>query len=101
AFTDGTVIGAVLDRNGLRPSRYWVTNDDRVLMASESGVIAVDPARVVKKGRLQPGRMLLVDTAEGRIVDDDEIKTRLAAEHPYEEGLHPGLIHPPGVAQRR
>jgi glutamate synthase (NADPH) large chain len=93
AFTDGTVIGAVLDRNGLRPSRYWVTNDDRVIMASESGVIAVDPSCVVKKGRLQPGRMLLVDTAEGRIVDDEEIKTRLAAEQPYGEWLAQGLVH--------
>ena len=65
AFTDGTVIGAVLDRNGLRPSRYWVTDDDRVIMASEAGVVDVDPARVVKKGRLQPGRMFLVDTAQG------------------------------------
>jgi glutamate synthase (NADPH/NADH) large chain len=93
AFTDGTVIGAVLDRNGLRPSRYWVTNDDRVIKASESGVIAVDPSCVVKKGRLQPGRMLLVDTAEGRIVDDEEIKTRLAAEQPYGEWLAQGLVH--------
>ncbi len=75
AFTDGTVIGAVLDRNGLRPSRYWVTYDDLVVMASEVGVLDVDPARVVHKGRLQPGRMFLVDTAKGRIVDDDEIKT--------------------------
>ena len=63
AFTDGTVIGAVLDRNGLRPSRYWVTDDNRVIMASETGVVDIDPARVVKKGRLQPGRMFLVDTA--------------------------------------
>ena len=75
AFTDGTVIGAVLDRNGLRPSRYWVTSDDLVIMASEVGVLDVDPARVVHKGRLQPGRMFLVDTAKGRIVGDDEIKT--------------------------
>ena len=79
AFTDGTVIGAVLDRNGLRPSRYWVTDDDRVIMASETGVVDIDPARVVKKGRLQPGRMFLVDTARGRIVDDEEIKADLAA----------------------
>ena len=93
AFTDGTVIGAVLDRNGLRPSRYWVTDDDRVIMASEVGVIDIDPARVVKKGRLQPGRMFLVDTSLGRIVDDDEIKANLAAELPYEEWLHAGLVH--------
>src|SRR5262245_51666999 len=93
AFTDGTVIGAVLDRNGLRPSRYWVTDDDRVIMASETGVVDVDPARVVKKGRLQPGRMFLVDTAKGRIVDDEEIKADLAAEHPYAEWLERGLVH--------
>jgi len=78
AFTDGTVIGAVLDRNGLRPSRYWVTNDDLVIMASEVGVIDIDPAAIVRKGRLQPGRMFLVDTAQGRIVGDDEIKDALA-----------------------
>ena len=93
AFTDGTVIGAVLDRNGLRPSRYWVTDDDLVIMASEVGVIDVDQSRVVRKGRLQPGRMLLVDTAQGRIVDDEEIKATLAAEHPYEEWLHAGIVH--------
>jgi glutamate synthase (NADPH/NADH) large chain len=93
AFTDGTVAGAVLDRNGLRPSRYWVTDDDRVIMASEVGVIDIDPSRVVKKGRLQPGRMFLVDTSLGRIVGDDEIKTKLAAELPYDEWLHAGLVH--------
>ena len=92
AFTDGTVIGAVLDRNGLRPSRYWVTDDDIVVMASEVGVIDVDPAKVITKGRLQPGRMFLIDTAEGRIVDDEEIKTTLAAEHPYGEWLAESLV---------
>ena len=91
-FTDGTVIGAVLDRNGLRPSRYWVTDDDMVVMASEVGVIDIDPAKVVTKGRLQPGRMFLIDTAQGRIVDDEEIKTALAAEHPYAEWLADGLV---------
>jgi glutamate synthase (NADPH/NADH) large chain len=85
AFTDGTVIGAVLDRNGLRPSRYWVTDEGLVIMASEVGVLPVDPAHVVERGRLRPGRMFLVDTAQGRIVDDDEIKAALAAEHPYGE----------------
>ncbi len=79
AFTDGTVIGAVLDRNGLRPGRYLVTDDDLVILASEVGVIDIDPARIVRKGRLQPGRMFLVDTAHGRIVEDDEIKPSLAA----------------------
>ncbi len=92
AFTDGTVIGAVLDRNGLRPSRYWVTDDDLVVMASEVGVVDIDPARVITKGRLQPGRMFLIDTAEGRIVDDEEIKTTLAGEHPYAEWLERGLV---------
>ena len=93
AFTDGTVIGAVLDRNGLRPSRYWVTDDGLVVMASEVGVLDLDPATIVIKGRLQPGRMFLVDTAEGRIVDDAEIKATLAAEHPYRQWLDEGLIH--------
>ncbi|MFZ9628259.1 MAG: glutamate synthase large subunit [Ilumatobacteraceae bacterium] len=92
AFTDGTVIGAVLDRNGLRPSRYWVTDDDLVVMASEVGVIDIDPARVVRKGRLQPGRMFLIDTAQGRIVDDEEIKRSLAREHPYQQWLDDGLV---------
>jgi len=87
AFTDGTVIGAVLDRNGLRPSRYWVTDDGLVVMASEVGVLDIDPSQVVQRGRLQPGRMFLVDTAQGRIVADDEIKSALAAEHPYAEWL--------------
>ncbi|MHB8466092.1 MAG: glutamate synthase large subunit [Acidimicrobiales bacterium] len=93
AFTDGTVIGAVLDRNGLRPSRYWVTDDDLVIMASEVGVVPVDPTKIVAKGRLQPGRMFLVDTAQGRIVDDTEIKDALAAEHPYGEWVRSGLVH--------
>jgi glutamate synthase (NADPH/NADH) large chain len=92
AFTDGTVIGAVLDRNGLRPSRFWVTSDDLVIMASEVGVLDVDPATVVKKGRLEPGRMFLVDTTQGRIVDDDEIKAELASAHPYQEWTDAGLV---------
>jgi glutamate synthase (NADPH/NADH) large chain len=91
AFTDGSVIGAVLDRNGLRPSRYWVTSDDLVIMASEVGVVDVDPATVIRKGRLQPGRMFLVDTRLGRIVDDEEIKNSLAAEHPYQQWLDAGM----------
>ncbi|HMK63101.1 MAG TPA: glutamate synthase large subunit, partial [Acidimicrobiales bacterium] len=82
-FTDGTVVGGVLDRNGLRPARYWVTDDGLVVLASEVGVLDIDPAKVVRKGRLQPGRMFLVDTAQGRIVDDDEIKATLSDEHPY------------------
>jgi glutamate synthase (NADPH/NADH) large chain len=93
AFTDGTVIGAVLDRNGLRPSRYWVTEDGLVVMASEVGVLPIDPATVVRKGRLQPGRMFLVDTQLGRIVEDDEIKEALATQQPYSEWLHAGMVH--------
>ncbi len=92
AFTDGTVIGAVLDRNGLRPARYWVTDDGLVVLASEVGVLEVPPEKVVRKGRLQPGRMFLVDTAAGRIIDDDEIKDSLSAEHPYIEWLDAGQI---------
>ncbi len=93
AFTDGTVIGAVLDRNGLRPSRYWVTDDDLVIMASEVGVVDVDPASVVRKGRLQPGRMFLIDTALGRIVGDDEIKDQMSSAQPYAEWLERGVHH--------
>jgi glutamate synthase (NADPH/NADH) large chain len=92
-FTDGTVIGAVLDRNGLRPGRYWVTDDGLVVLASETGVLDLEPARVVRKGRLQPGRMFLVDTAHGRIVSDDEVKSSLAAEKPYADWLHAGMIN--------
>ncbi|GIF05809.1 glutamate synthase large subunit [Actinoplanes siamensis] len=92
AFTDGTVIGAVLDRNGLRPGRWWHTRDGLVVLGSEAGVIDLDPAEVVAKGRLQPGKMFLVDTAAGRIAHDDEIKAELAAAEPYAEWLHAGLI---------
>ncbi len=100
AFTDGTVIGAVLDRNGLRPSRWWRTDDDLVVLASEVGVLDIAPERIVAKGRLRPGRMFLVDTGKGRIVDDDEIKAELAAEHPYDEWLHAGLMHLPDLPDR-
>ena len=93
AFTDGTVVGAVLDRNGLRPSRYWVTDDGLVVMASEVGVLDIDTKKIVSKGRLQPGRMFLVDTAQGRIVEDHEIKAELAAQHPYGDWLYAGLVH--------
>ncbi|MCU1492190.1 MAG: glutamate synthase large subunit, partial [Acidimicrobiaceae bacterium] len=92
AFTDGTVIGAVLDRNGLRPARYWVTDEGLVVLASEVGVLDLPPESVVEKGRLQPGRMFLVDTAQGRIVSDDEIKAGLAAEQPYSEWLEHELL---------
>jgi glutamate synthase (ferredoxin) len=93
AFTDGTVIGAVLDRNGLRPSRYYVTKDDLVIMASEVGVLDIPPANILVKERLHPGRIFLVDTAQGRIIDDEEIKTGLAAEHPYGDWLRANLVH--------
>ena len=91
-FTDGTLIGAVLDRNGLRPSRYTVTTDDLVIMASEVGVLDIPPDRIVRKDRLRPGKMLLVDTAQGRIVDDEEIKRELAAERPYAAWLKQHLV---------
>src|ERR1700722_351386 len=93
AFTDGSVIGAVLDRNGLRPGRYWVTTDGLVILASEVGVLDIEPARVVRRGRLQPGRIFLADTAAGRLVEDEEVKSVLAAEHPYQDWLHAGLVH--------
>ena len=99
-FTDGSLIGAVLDRNGLRPGRYSVTDDGLVVLASESGVLDLDPTRVVRKGRLQPGRMFLVDTEHGRIVSDDEVKSSLAAQHPYDEWLHAGLIHLDDLPER-
>ncbi len=91
-FTDGTVIGAVLDRNGLRPSRYWITDDDVVILASEVGVVDLDQATIVRKGRLQPGRMFLIDTAQGRIVDDEEVKRSLARARPYQKWLDDGLV---------
>jgi glutamate synthase (NADPH/NADH) large chain len=100
AFTDGTLIGAVLDRNGLRPARYWVTEDGLVVMGSEAGLLDVEPSAVVRKGRLEPGRMFLVDTAAGRIVDDAEIKGQLAAEHPYQEWVRSGLLHLDDLPER-
>jgi glutamate synthase (NADPH/NADH) large chain len=87
AFCDGKQIGATLDRNGLRPARYLVTADDEVIMASESGVLPVEESRIVRKWRLQPGKMLLIDLAQGRIVDDEEIKASLAKAHPYKQWL--------------
>ncbi|MEU1814290.1 glutamate synthase large subunit [Streptomyces roseifaciens] len=91
-FTDGTLVGAVLDRNGLRPGRYWVTDEGLVVLSSEVGVLDIDPAKVVRKGRLQPGRMFLVDTEHHRIIEDDEIKAGLAAAAPYGDWLEAGLI---------
>ena len=92
AFTDGTVMGAVLDRNGLRPSRYCVTKGGLVVMASEAGVLKIPPEEVESKGRLRPGRMLLVDTEEGRITSDEEIKESLASRHPYRQWLDENLV---------
>ena len=91
-FTDGQLLGAVLDRNGLRPGRWWLTTSGTVVLASESGVLPIPAEQVVQRGRLQPGRMFLLDTAAGRIIDDLEIKQSLAAEHPYAEWVHAGLI---------
>jgi glutamate synthase (NADPH/NADH) large chain len=99
-FTDGTLIGAVLDRNGLRPSRYWVTDDDRVVLASEVGVIDIAPEKIVRKGRLQPGRMFLIDTAQGRIVEDEEVKRELAQAQPYQQWLDEGLVELKELADR-
>src|SRR5690606_22877476 len=84
-FTDGTLVGATLDRNGLRPGRFLVTDDGLVVLASEIGVLDIPAEKVVRKGRLRPGRMFLIDTAEGRLIEDDEIKTQLAAAEPYGE----------------
>jgi glutamate synthase (ferredoxin) len=93
SFTDGIRIGAVLDRNGLRPSRYYLTKDQTLVLASEVGVLPFDADRIEAKGRLQPGRMLLVDTEEGRIVSDEEIKHRIASEKPYRQWLDQHVVH--------
>ena len=92
AFTDGVRIGCVLDRNGLRPGRYWVTDDDRMIYASETGVLDVPAHRIVFKGKMQPGRMLLVDTEEGRIISDEEIKGRIVAQQPYRKWVEENVI---------
>ncbi|WP_029253333.1 glutamate synthase large subunit [Paraoerskovia marina] len=112
-FTDGSLIGAVLDRNGLRPGRYWVTEDGLVVLASEAGVLDLDPASIVRKGRLEPGKMFLVDTRQGRIVADDEIKSQLASQRPYGDWIAQNTVtldqlverehvaHSPASVQRR
>src|SRR5262249_13968938 len=92
AFTDGLQIGAVLDRNGLRPSRYYVTKDDLVVMASEVGVLDIPPERILQKGRLQPGRMFLIDTVQKRIVADEEIKHTICSAQPYRLWLNETLV---------
>ncbi|QEO15900.1 glutamate synthase large subunit [Agromyces intestinalis] len=112
-FTDGSLVGATLDRNGLRPGRYLVTDDGLVVLASEIGVLDIDQSRIVRKGRLQPGRMFLVDTEAGRLIEDDEIKADLAAQAPYADWLEQGrirlgelperehIVHPPLSVNRR
>jgi glutamate synthase (NADPH/NADH) large chain len=92
-FTDGNCIGAVLDRNGLRPSRYYITSDDRIIMASEVGVLPIDPSEVLAKGRLQPGKMLLIDFEKGRMIPDEELKHDFATRHPYGEWIAQKRIH--------
>ncbi|WP_017974632.1 glutamate synthase large subunit [Actinopolyspora halophila] len=99
-FTDGTQIGAVLDRNGLRPGRYWITHDNMVVLASETGVLDIEPERIARKGRLQPGRMFLVDTEQGRLVPDEEVKNELATQYPYRKWLDEGLLHLDELPQR-
>lgn len=112
-FTDGALVGATLDRNGLRPGRYLITDDGLVVLASEIGVLDIDPSRVVRKGRLRPGKMFLVDTVAGRIIEDDEIKDELSASKPWGEWLDAGrinlkdlperehIVHPPASVVRR
>jgi glutamate synthase (NADPH/NADH) large chain len=99
-FTDGHQIGAVLDRNGLRPSRFWITNDGLVVLASEVGVLDIAQDRVLRKGRLQPGKMFLVDLDQGRVIEDDEIKDTLANAAPYGDWLHAGMVRLEDIAPR-
>jgi len=100
SFTDGTLIGSTLDRNGLRPGRYWVTDDGLVVLASESGVLDIPQSSVVRKGRLQPGRMFLVDTAQGRIIEDEEIKRDLASAAPYGKWVKEGVVNLDSLPER-
>ena len=99
-FSDGRYCGANLDRNGLRPCRFYVTSDDMMICASEVGTIAIDPEKVVQKGRLQPGRMLLVDTVEGRIVDDRELKRMVASRKNFKEWIANQMLSLPKVKHR-
>ena len=99
-FTDGKQVGAVLDRNGLRPSRFWVTDDGLVVLASEVGVLDIPQEKVIRKGRLQPGKMFLVDVEAGRIIEDDEIKDQLANAHPYGKWLEEGMIRLKDLPER-
>ncbi|GAA1819022.1 glutamate synthase large subunit [Nesterenkonia flava] len=100
AFTDGTQLGAVLDRNGLRPARYWVTDDGLVILSSEVGVVEVEPSKVVRKGRVAPGMMFLCDTAEGRIIEDEEIKSELASKEPWQDWVAENLVRLEDLPER-
>ncbi len=91
-FTDGVLVGATLDRNGLRPARYYVTNDDMVILSSEVGVLNIKPENIVSKNRLEPGKMLLIDTKAGKIISDEEIKQSIASQHPYRQWLNENLV---------
>src|SRR5579864_4558290 len=93
AFSDGRLVGATLDRNGLRPARYLITDDGLVVMASEAGVLDIPEERITRKWRLEPGRLLLVDTEAGRVLDDGECKAILAAAHPYADWIREGTVH--------
>ena len=99
-FSDGRYCGANLDRNGLRPCRYYVTDDDRIICASEVGTIAIEPERIIQKGRLQPGKMLLVDTVAGRIIDDSELKHTVATRQNFQEWLNKNLLKLPNIFER-
>ncbi len=99
-FTDGELIGAVLDRNGLRPGRFWVTDDGLVVLGSETGILDIAPENVIRKGRLQPGKMFLVDTKVGRIIEDEEIKSELAAAQPYEQWVKDQIVYLDDIAER-
>ena len=100
-FTDGNFIGAVLDRNGLRPSRYTVTKDGNVIMSSETGVVEIKPDEVEFHGRLEPGKMFLVDMNEGRIINDEEIKEKIAAKQPYRQWLDENLIQLKDISAKK
>ena len=91
-FSDGDIMGAVLDRNGLRPSRYYITDDNNLILSSEVGALPIDPAKIVTKERLRPGKMLLVDTVQGKLIDDDELKEYYASKQPYGEWLDSNLV---------
>ena len=91
-FSDGDIMGAVLDRNGLRPSRYYITSEDELILSSEVGVLEIDPSKIIKKERLRPGKMLLVDTVKGIVVDDEQLKQKYAGKQPYGEWLDSNLV---------